>query len=233
MIENIIRVNREEFDRLSLLTEKEGYIAQTFNIATQDLFPLHKIHYVFDNINPGEIYEVDLTISAEFSHHIHKMVVFHRGKCIGLVSVTMRDFDPARVDWDSQFKVKAIVKGKENWLKEIGLMTTTFNMIVAYSMLNSEKVFVESFGKHRLKGESNSDSDELLYHKLKAFVSTQQKNPTKSTGKGHSPKHEFDVRGHERHLKSGKIVHVKGYTKCKGRGTKIIHEYVTGGETNG
>ena len=49
MIENIIRVNREEFDRLSLLTEKEGYIAQTFNIATQDLFPLHKIHYAFDN----------------------------------------------------------------------------------------------------------------------------------------------------------------------------------------
>ena len=50
MIENIIRVNREEFDRLSLLTEKEGYIAQTVNIATQDLFPLHKIHYVFDNL---------------------------------------------------------------------------------------------------------------------------------------------------------------------------------------
>ncbi len=229
MIENIIRINKQELDRLTLLTEKPGYIAETFNIATQDKFPLHKIHYVFENINPGEIYEVDLTIVAELAHHIHKMVVYHRGKCVGLVSVTMRDFDPARVDWQTQFKVKAIIKGKEEWLKEIGLMVTTVNMVVAYSMLNADKVFTESSGKHRIKGESNSDSDELIYHKLKAFVSVQQSKPTKATGKGHIPQHEFDVRGHDRHYKSGKVVHVKGYTKCKGRGTKIIHEYVTGG----
>ena len=228
MIENVIRVNREEFDRLSLVTEKPGYIAQTFNIATQDKFPLHKIHYVFDNINPGEIYEVDLTITADFSHHVHKMVVYHRGKCVGLVSVTMIDFDPVRVDWNSQFKVKVIIKGKENWLKEIGLMTTTFNMIVAYMMLNSEKEFVESSGKHRIAVESKSDCDELIYRKLKAFTSKVSEKPSShGTGKGSTPKHEFDVRGHERHYKSGKVVYIKGYTKCKGRGTKIIHEYET------
>lgn len=56
MIENVIRINRAEFDRLALLTEKKGYLAASFNIATQDKFPLHKIHYVFENINPGETY---------------------------------------------------------------------------------------------------------------------------------------------------------------------------------
>lgn len=49
MINNIIRINRAEFDRISQLTEQPGYIAATFNIATQDKFPLHEIHYVFDN----------------------------------------------------------------------------------------------------------------------------------------------------------------------------------------
>ena len=48
MIENVIRINRAEFDRLALLTEKKGYLAASFNIATQDKFPLHKIHYVFE-----------------------------------------------------------------------------------------------------------------------------------------------------------------------------------------
>ena len=48
MIENVIRINRAEFDRLALLTEKKGYLAASFNIATQDKFPLHKIHYSKD-----------------------------------------------------------------------------------------------------------------------------------------------------------------------------------------
>ena len=228
MIENVIHITREEFDRLSLLTEKQGYIAQTFNIATQDKFPLHKIHYVFENINQGETYEVDLTIEVKLGHHVHKMVVYYKGKCVGLVSVTMRDFDPVRVDWASDFKVKAIQRGKEQWLREIGLMTTTFNMTVAYSIINAERVFTESSGKHRLKGESNSDSDELIYHKLKAYVSTSHA-PAEHTGTGHSPSHEFDVRGHYRHYKSGKVIWINEFTKCKGRGTKIIHEYITGG----
>lgn len=230
MIENIIRINRAEFDRLSLLTEKQGYIAQTFNIATQDKFPLHKIHFVFENINPNETYEIDTTIVSDFARHIFKNVVYVKGRCVGLVSILMRDFDPARVDWGTDFKVKAIQRGKEAWLKEVGLMVATITMAVSYSILNADKVFVEDKGKHRLAGESHSDSDELIYHKLKAYISTSHP-ASRGTGKGHSPQHEFEVRGHERHYKSGKVIWVKGFTKCKGRGTKIIHEYVTGGAT--
>ena len=31
---------------------------------------------------------------------------------------------------------------------------------------------------------------------------------------------------------TGKVVYIRPYTKCKGRGTKIIHEYITGGNTD-
>lgn len=60
MIENVIRINRVEFDRLCQLTEQKGYIAASFNIATHDKHPLHKIHYIFENIHLGETYEIDL-----------------------------------------------------------------------------------------------------------------------------------------------------------------------------
>ena len=110
-------------------------------------------------------------------------------------------------------------------------MTVTVNMTVAYSILYADRVFIESSGKHRLNGLSKSDSDELIYSKLKAFISCEHA-PTVATGKGAKPQHEFDVRGHMRHLKSGKVVYVRPYTKCKGRGTKIIHEYITGGNAD-
>ena len=232
MIENIIHINREEFDRLSLLTEKDGYIAATFNIATQDKFPLHKIHYVFENINPGETYEVDTTVTRNGFHHIFKLVVYYRSKCVGIVSATMKDYDPVSMDWGSSFKVKAIQRGKENWLKEVAHMTVTTNMMVAFAIINSEKIFQQSSGKHRLNLNSKSDSDEIIYSKLKALTSKEYE-PTVSTGKGTPPQHEFDVRGHVRHYKSGKEVYVKPYTKCKGRGTKVIHEYELGGQTVG
>lgn len=231
MIENVIRINRAEFDRLSELTEKEGYIAATFSIATQDKFPLHKIHYVFENINPGETYEIDTIIEAKGATHIFKCTVFYRHRCVGVVNCTMKDYDPVSLDWGTSFRVKALQRGKEQWLKEVGLMTVTTSMMVAYSILYADRVFVESSGKHRLALENHSDSDELIYSKLKAYIS-QEHAPTVSTGKGVKPQHEFDVRGHYRHYKSGKVVYVRPYTKCKGRGTKIIHEYITGGNTD-
>lgn len=228
MIENIIHINREEFDRLSLLTKRDGYIAATFNIATQDKFPLHKIHYVFENINPGETYDIDTTITREGMRHIFKMVVFHKSKCVGIVSATMKDYDPVSMDWGTSFKAKAIQRGKDDWLKEVALMTVTTNMMVAFAIINSKRIFQQSSGKHRLNLNSKSDSDEIIYSKLKALTSKEYA-PTDSTGKGTSPQHEFDVRGHVRHYKSGKEVYVKPYTKCKGRGTKVIHEYELGG----
>lgn len=224
MINNIIRINRAEFDRLSQLTEQKGYIAATFNIATQDKFPLHKIHYVFDNINPGEIYEIDTSIACTPAHHVFKNVVYYKGRCIGISSVTMKDYDPVSMDWGTSFKVLAIQKGKEQWLKEVGLMTVTTTMMIAYAILNSKTVFKKSSGKHRLNVKGNFDSDELIYSKLKALVSTHQEKPH-ATGTGSKPQHEFDVRGHIRHLSSGKEIYIRPYTKCKGRGTKIIHEY--------
>lgn len=70
-----------------------------------------------------------------------------------------------------------------------------------------------------------------INRKLKAYISCEHA-PTVPTGKGAKPQHEFDVRGHMRHYKSGKVVYIRPYTKCKGRGTKIIHEYITGGNTD-
>lgn len=226
MINNIIRITRQEMDRLKLITEKKGYIAATFNIATQDRFPLHEIHYVFDNINPGEIYEIDTTIKSEFAFHVFKNVVYFKGRCVGVVSVTMKDYDPVNLDWGSAFKVMAIQRGREQWLKEVGLMVVTTTMMVSFAMLYPEKVFEkEPSGKHRLKAAtSKSDSDEIIYSKLNALVSVSHPS-TQPTGKGSCPQHEFDVRGHMRRYKSGKVVYIKPYTKCKGRGTKIIHEY--------
>lgn len=224
MIENIIRINRAEFDRLSLLTEREGYLAQTFIIATQDNFPLHKIHYVFENINPGETYEIDTQIEADFGSHKFRCVCYYHHRCVGMVTATMKDFNPISMDWKTSFKVKAIQRGKEQWLKEIGLMVTTTTMMVSYVMLNPDKVFVESSGKHRFTNAPKSDSDEIIYSKLKAYISTSH-TETQPTGKGACPQHEFDVRGHMRHYKSGKVAYVHPYVKCKGRGTKIIHEY--------
>lgn len=223
MIENIIHINRTEFDRLSLLTEREDYLSQTFAIATEDKFPLHKIHYIFENINPGETYEIDTTIEANEDSHVIRCICYYRHRCVGMVSITMENYNAEAMDWENSFKVKAIQRGKEQWLKEIGLMVSSTNMMVAYALLNPKKVFVESSGKHHFPKVPKSDTDEIIYSKLKAYISLR--NKTESNTKGICPKHEFDVRGHMRHYKSGKVGFVRPYTKCKGRGTKIIHEY--------
>lgn len=224
MIENIIHINRKEFDRLSLLTYQEGYLTETFAIATQDKFPLHKIHYVFQNINPGETYEIDTSIEVNADSHVVRCVCYYKHKCIGMVSVTMGNYDAAAMDWENSFKVKAIQRGKEQWLKEIGLMISTTNMMIAYAMLNPDKVFVENSGKHHFANIPESDTDEIIYRKLKTYISVSY-NKSKPSTKGVCPRHEFDVRGYMRHYKSGKVGFVKPYTKCKGRGRKIIHEY--------
>lgn len=224
MTENIIHINREEFDRLSLLTNREDYLEQTFNIAINNKFPLHKIHYVFEHINPGEVYEIDTLIKADDGSHTIRCVCYCRHKCIGIVTVTMTNYDTVKKDWETSFKVKAIQRNKEEWLKEIGLMTATTNMTVAYAMLNAKRVFTKDMGKHHIVGTSKSDADDLIYNKLKAYISSSHTKSTKSL-KGICPQHEFDVRGHMRHYKSGKVGFVRPYTKCKGRGSRIIHEY--------
>lgn len=40
-----------------------------------------------------------------------------------------------------------------------------------------------------------------------------------------SPSHEFEVRGFYRHYKSGKVVWIDGFTKCKGKGDKQPKNY--------
>ena len=40
-----------------------------------------------------------------------------------------------------------------------------------------------------------------------------------------SPSYEFDVRGYYRHYKSGKVIWVDGFTKCKGKGQKQPKNY--------
>ena len=40
------------------------------------------------------------------------------------------------------------------------------------------------------------------------------------------PDHEFGVRGHFRHYRSGKVVWISPYTKCKGRGERLDRTYI-------
>lgn len=98
------------------------------------------------------------------------------------------------------------------------------NGVLQYSMLHPEKVFkVGRKGKRVLNKSPKHGNDEPLYQRIQALRSTVQE--TRSTGKGTPHKHEYDVRGHYRHYKNGKVVFVKPHTCCVGRGAKNIHEY--------
>ena len=65
---------------------------------------------------------------------------------------------------------------------------------------------------------------ENLYRMINVSIKKNKSSYIKGNGTKHT--HEYDRRGHYRHLKSGKVVYVKQTTCCKGRGKKIIHDYV-------
>lgn len=93
-----------------------------------------------------------------------------------------------------------------------------------YAITHPERIFREGKnGKRVLNKAPRHEDDEPLYQKIKALRSLIQE--TRSTGRGTPHKHEYDVRGHYRHYKNGKVVFVKPHTCCVGRGTKNIHEY--------
>lgn len=98
------------------------------------------------------------------------------------------------------------------------------NGVLQYSILHPERIFkVGRKGKRVLNKPPKHGNDEPLYQRIKALRSVIQE--TRSTGKGTPHKHEYDVRGHYRHYKNGKIVFVKPHTCCVGRGSKNTHEY--------
>ena len=82
--------------------------------------------------------------------------------------------------------------------------------------------------RHSTKRSPNTKTDNYendhIYSLLHNYKNTIKGDYTPGNGSKH--KHEYDVKGHYRHYKNGKVVFVKGYTKCKGRGVKIEHEYL-------
>lgn len=110
-----------------------------------------------------------------------------------------------------------------NFLHECDIVRRHFD-VLQFAITHPERIFKKNRnGKHILNSAPKTGDDERLYRRIKAFRSLVTE--TKATGKGHSHRHEYDVKGHYRHYKNGKIVYVKSYTCCKGRGAKNIHIY--------
>ena len=135
-------------------------------------------------------------------------------------------FDLSKREWNVTFSDKVEIDD-EDWLKNHGRFILIVYEKISFLLLNpkriSRKILREKVKPVKYFARPSECAEESSYSCIKGLVSLVQN--TCFTGKGTPHKHEYDVRGHYRHYKNGKVVLVKPHTCCVGRGAKNIHEY--------
>lgn len=235
MINNVISYTKQDFDLAKELGEefeKTNLEKIVMNIVKNDLFPLHEIHVIFGKDIYMLPFEADVKILYKNENcHTIQSVIYLEHKILGITSITESDYDIGK---KREIKTKVIGKnkrikpGREKAFLEkaneviSGMLVATFVI-----MLNPQIEVKESGKKRRIVELGKGDPNELLYHKLKKYISVECKRE-ESNHKGSCPQHEFTCRGHyRRNPKTGlKNIWVREHVKCVGRGTRIIHEYV-------
>ena len=134
-------------------------------------------------------------------------------------------------DKDKMKYMKAIMRIDNTFSKE----TLKFKAIMSFMAYYREYVIVDSSKPKKAISNNNNINTTTLSnnkHNTNSIISKtyiiDDKISTKSLGiKGthNSPDHEFEVRGFYRHYKSGKVIWIDGFSKCKGKGKKSPKNY--------
>lgn len=150
-----------------------------------------------------------------------RLMVYHRDN-LSWVAVMSREHDED--GYHCQIGQVSYSPTPSHKLMDKAVELRAVNAVLQYAITHPERVFREGKnGKRVLNKAPRHGNDEPLYQQIKALRSLIQE--THSTGKGTPHRHEYDVRGHYRHYKNGKVVFVKPYTCCAGKGVKNFHEY--------
>lgn len=111
-----------------------------------------------------------------------------------------------------------LMKQKAKWVNRLNLQVAHY--VLAHCSQTAQKKVNGNQSKKYHRVENNKSRsviriEDISTLRLSTFV------------EGNGTKHscEYDVRGHYRHYKNGKVSFVKPYTCCKGKGVKIQHEY--------
>lgn len=126
---------------------------------------------------------------------------------------------------DTQQVVSPIKMKDVPLIKLMGTFMKRINELVGYYTItrcNNKKSKKIVSGNHSADSISNSKKPRMI--RLRDIPGLQLSAYVE--GNGSKPSHEFNVRGHIRHLKSGREIFIKPYIKCKGRGnaTNQIYE---------
>lgn len=222
---NIINLNEKEIERLYEVQNRNGFVAETFNMYSLNRIPLTDIRYKLQ-LDSRMILELNLEIKKGEGVHIYNIDVYANEKYCGNVVQEIVDLDPFYGFVEQRTPV---IKGNAKYQEmlqrscKLGIELTNY---VFYSMNHLEKEFGKSVKKNnQRKGNAKQNKEAVLYRKINAFARKGASNDyaEKTTRK---MTHEFEVRGHIRHLKNGKQIWINPYTKCKGKGKKINHEYI-------
>lgn len=216
---NKIYFNNDVRDRLSqsLPVEIPNSAFLNFKVSVPNL------SIIYDNGSEFQIEYSHVDTLTVVSQVEHERLGRFTAACI--FSLDNKDVNigyPQRIR--NAFRGSERVEFERGFSKSCDLVRVHFDCL-QYVITHPERVFrVGKNGKHVLNKKPPHGDDEALYSRINALRSVIQE--THGTGKGRPHTHEYDVRGHYRHYKNGKIIFVKPHTCCKGRGAKNIHEYV-------
>ena len=114
---------------------------------------------------------------------------------------------------------------------DIAWVLMWMNLHAAYVLLYPETVFAKRrVGTGSCSGAGNISGESTIYRKLNGCIQKKHDDaaaPAKKPARRRCD-HEFEVRGHLRHYKSGKTVFIRPYTKNRGASQKNIHDYRIG-----
>ena len=227
---NIINLNEKEIERLYEMQKRDGFIAETFNMYSLNRIPLTDIWYKLQ-LDTRMILELDLEIKKGKGVHIYDIDAYVNGKHYGNITQEIVDLDPFYGFMQQRLPtIKGNTKYREMLQRscKLGIELTNY---IFYSMNHLEKEFGKSVKKNnQRKGSVKQNKEAVLYRKINAFARKGNNNSVRVEKTNRKMTHEFEVRGHIRHLKNGKQIWIKPYTKCKGKGVKINHEYIVIGK---
>lgn len=138
--------------------------------------------------------------------------------------VTDKWFNPKLLD------VPKAIKKEEEWqyCQRLAMIWFSVMLLATYYRpeFDSRKQIVGEKAKPRKKGKKSKATTKMLYVRNYVVGADMLDKLPHEVKHRKGPDHEFGVRGHYRHYKSGKVVWIQPYTRCKGRGEGRDRTYI-------
>jgi len=217
---NVIELSEHDKDILYMQVGKKGF-QEKYSFIKEGNHPFDSVTYFFQlNDNKGK-HDVFVNVRNNQQGEFDKVMQFTLPEFNGVVGYAACKSTP---NDKMQVLLSPVDKRDMDLISNLCDLTNKLNNYVGvYAISNQTKKVSKRIGKIADHLVESSGDTERRTLKLSDIPGVHISSYIE--GNGIKPTHEFGVRGHFRHYKNGKVVFIRPYRKCIGRGENTTQVY--------